>query len=557
MSNNLDKGCYLLKSGYFEKQFGEQFILDSSWAEPIPNGFYLSSSTNTPSISGDWKTYSFPVTVNQKDYDMHFEYVYNPCIYSVSYNMNGGVNNPENPVIYNVLYGVTFKNPTRKGYKFTGWTINGTTVSGINPGCNASFSSADDLYSQLSKRTTGDITVTANWKANVFTLDVNGKINGEILGNTSGYGKFDVYINGKLDAQGVDDYCKQWSTGTTYEIKNIRPSSGKSFDGFNKDAYDSATVGSRTGVLNSDTKATLTFHTIPKSIKETPVTKKYKGSTYKFFKTPVTWYEAKLLCERMGGHLVTVTSTGEMNFVKGLIGSVDAWAGGTDRKKEGTWKWVTNESFKYTNWASGEPNDYKQDEEGEEDFLVITSTSVWNDLGGYYTLPFICEIDPEPEPVDPAACRVFGFCSYSGKDYWFEDGKRQAVKGDPKNIWDTVYNLERGREIYDPESDGWYWLDCIYDGAKASNKEVWISYIYQDDLKTGKNPQGKWVRYNSKGKMIKGWYTVSSAEDRKLYPQQEWNTYYYDLITGEMVKGWHKIEGKSYHFDETTGVLIK
>jgi len=155
---------------------------------------------------------------------------------------------------------------------------------------------------------------------------------------------------------------------------------------------------------------------------------------------------------------------------------------------------------------------------------------------------------------DPAACKVFGFCWYKGKQYWYEGGIRQAVMGDPKNIIDTVYGYERGREIYDPDTDGWYWLDCIYDGAKAQSKEVWMPYIYQEDFAKGINKEGKWVRYDDKGKMIKGWYTVQGS-DISLYPAQAGNTYYYDLITGEMCKGNKIIEGKTYYFDENTGVL--
>ena len=144
-----------------------------------------------------------------------------------------------------------------------------------------------------------------------------------------------------------------------------------------------------------------------------------------------------------------------------------------------------------------------------------------------------------------------------GKQYWLENGEIQGVYGDPKNIRDTVYGLERGREIYDPGSDGWYWLDAVYDGAKAENKEVWMPYIFQEDLVTGINKQGKWVRYDANGKMIKGWYSVDSALDRELYPDQVDNTYYYDLITGEMVKGEREIDGKAYQFDELTGVLMQ
>ena len=198
-------------------------------------------------------------------------------------------------------------------------------------------------------------------------------------------------------------------------------------------------------------------------------------------------------------------------------------------------------------------------------------------------------IETEPIPIDPAACKTFGFCPYKGKQYWYEGGRRQGVKGDPKNITDTAYDYERGREIYDPESDGWYWLDAIYDGAKAENKEVWMPYIYQDeeehlkddawinavaelsrydtpekvDLSAqivkaiklhGADGSGKWVRYDAEGRMVKGWYTVEGS-DVELYPAQAGNTYYYDRQTGLMAKGQTVIDGKTYYFNEVTGVL--
>ena len=130
-----------------------------------------------------------------------------------------------------------------------------------------------------------------------------------------------------------------------------------------------------------------------------------------------------------------------------------------------------------------------------------------------------------------------------GKQYWYENGQKQGAMGDPKNLTDTLYGLERGREIYDPASDAWYWLDAIYDGAKAESKEVWMPYIFQDDLQTGKNPDGKWVRYDETGAMIKGWYCNENGR------------YYYDPISGMMTKGDAEIHGKSYHFNEISGVL--
>ena len=163
------------------------------------------------------------------------------------------------------------------------------------------------------------------------------------------------------------------------------------------------------------------------------------------------------------------------------------------------------------------------------------------------------------------------------RKFWYEDGYRQGVYGDGKNITDIKYGKERGREIYDPDSDAWYWLDAVYDGAAAYGKEVWMPYIYQDEdnwaddeirmnanaadegmkeftyrCMTDKN--GKWVRYDENGKMMKGWVTITGGL-AEVYPDQAGNTYYYDYKTGLMAKGDIVIEEKAYHFDEITGVL--
>ncbi|MBR2810775.1 MAG: hypothetical protein IKD69_05275 [Solobacterium sp.] len=132
------------------------------------------------------------------------------------------------------------------------------------------------------------------------------------------------------------------------------------------------------------------------------------------------------------------------------------------------------------------------------------------------------------------------FLREGGKYYWYEDNVRQGVPGDPKNIIDPLFGLERGREIYDPASNAWYWLDASLNGARAEAKEVWMPYIYQNEETPS---EGKWVRYDEKGRMVKGWYL--NAEGR----------YYYDPVTGGMVKGTAWIVDRAYHFDETTGIL--
>ena len=132
-----------------------------------------------------------------------------------------------------------------------------------------------------------------------------------------------------------------------------------------------------------------------------------------------------------------------------------------------------------------------------------------------------------------------GFKWEDGALYWYELGEKQGVEGDKQNITDAIYGVERGREIYDPKSDAWYWLDANAGGAVARDKEVWMPYIFQ-----GEDPatEGKWVRYDKYGQMIKGWY----ANDNGVY--------YYDLLTGAMYKGTYEIDGKTYTFDALTGI---
>lgn len=109
--------------------------------------------------------------------------------------------------------------------------------------------------------------------------------------------------------------------------------------------------------------------------------------------------------------------------------------------------------------------------------------------------------------------------------FWYEKGVRQGC-----DLYNPAY---RGKEIYDPASDAWYWLDNNRGGARAAGKEVYIESA---------DGTGKWVRYDAQGKMIKGWYLSGLR------------LYYYDPITGAMAKGWQKIGFRNFYFDPITGI---
>jgi hypothetical protein len=76
------------------------------------------------------------------------------------------------------------------------------------------------------------------------------------------------------------------------------------------------------------------------------------GHHYKSFAGVLSWSEAKSQCERMGGHLVTITTRAENDIVtKASEQRHRFWIG---LYRENTaFKWVTGEPFGYKKWGPG------------------------------------------------------------------------------------------------------------------------------------------------------------------------------------------------------------
>lgn len=126
------------------------------------------------------------------------------------------------------------------------------------------------------------------------------------------------------------------------------------------------------------------------------------NSFYRFVNSAVTWTTAEnaaggaTLAGLAGvqGHLATISSELENDYVDAISGTASIWLGGTDRGTEGQWRWtggpdddaqfwqgLNNGSVRngyYTNWNGGEPNEYGSG----EDYLEMQNGGLWNDNGG-------------------------------------------------------------------------------------------------------------------------------------------------------------------------------
>ena len=119
--------------------------------------------------------------------------------YTVSYSLNKGTNNPENPLTYTVLDSIVLKDPQRNGYTFAGWYT------------DAALKKA---FGGFQKNTAGNLKLYAKWNANHYSAEFNG--NGAV--------NVDTYIQAfTYDKTATLTGCKFKRPGYTFTGWNTAP----------------------------------------------------------------------------------------------------------------------------------------------------------------------------------------------------------------------------------------------------------------------------------------------------------------------------------------------
>ena len=117
------------------------------------------------------------------------------------------------------------------------------------------------------------------------------------------------------------------------------------------------------------------------------------------------WTKAEEDCQTEGkiwgsvGHLASIESPCEQQFVFSLVNKAAVWLGATDTATEGTFAWLSNNvqvwkdgpvTGVFSNFKSGQPNPLNK--ETQDCLSLVATTGDWEDVICSKPLPHVCEI---------------------------------------------------------------------------------------------------------------------------------------------------------------------
>jgi len=160
---------------------------------------------------------------------------------------------------------------------------------------------------------------------------------------------------------------------------------------------------------------------------------------YQVIEGSFAWTEAKADAENRGGHLATITSQAEWDSILAEINSypnpAGIWLGGTDELESGVWKWITGETWSFTRWSPGEPNDFQGP--ASESYLQLygpNASWTWNDLpNSQWRLGYLLEFGYPTDPNDP-----------DSDDDGYDDKVESDAGTDPNNAASTPMVIVQG-----------------------------------------------------------------------------------------------------------------
>ena len=117
---------------------------------------------------------------------------------------------------------------------------------------------------------------------------------------------------------------------------------------------------------------------------------------------PMTWLDAEDLAVRLGGHLVTIDSQAEQDWLRAQFPDPAQWIGMNDRAREGSWVWSSRTRVTFTAWQDTQPDDWKGFDPLGEDAAVLflaDQPDGWVSISGRWFCRGIVEVPGKPKSL--------------------------------------------------------------------------------------------------------------------------------------------------------------